>query len=219
MPIEDRFDVGFVARLTAEEKQIQQNYRPVIGVHKWFARRPGALFRGLLLAEFAADRPLSESYLQGQSLADITVADPFMGGGTTMFEANRVGCNVVGFDINPMAYWIVRQELSGLDRRAFRRAAEAVMDDVLDQIAELYTTACLRCRKQAVVKYFLWVKQQRCGGCGKDFPLLQNDSRAFVFSQNDSRPLFSSRPSRPLFRSARRDRSLRALDAPNAEIR
>jgi hypothetical protein len=29
------------ARLAAREKQIQQHYRPVISVHKWFARRPG----------------------------------------------------------------------------------------------------------------------------------------------------------------------------------
>jgi len=51
MAIETHFDVSFVARLTAEEKQIQQSYRPIIGVHKWFARRPGALFRSLLLSE------------------------------------------------------------------------------------------------------------------------------------------------------------------------
>ncbi len=40
MSIEDTFDIGLVAKLTSEEKQIQQDYRPVIGVHKWFARRP-----------------------------------------------------------------------------------------------------------------------------------------------------------------------------------
>jgi putative DNA methylase len=116
MAIETSFDVSFVARLTAEENQIQQNYRPVIGVHKWFARRPGALFRSLLLSEFANGTSLAESYYQGHSLAGITVADPFMGGGTTLFEANRVGCNVVGFDINSMAFWIVRQELVSIDR-------------------------------------------------------------------------------------------------------
>lgn len=50
--IEKDFDVPFVAQLAQQEKQIQQHYRPVIGVHKWFARRPGTLFRALLLAEF-----------------------------------------------------------------------------------------------------------------------------------------------------------------------
>ena len=53
MNLEGRFDAAFVAGLALKEKQIQQNYRPVIGVHKWFACRPGTLFRGLLLAEYA----------------------------------------------------------------------------------------------------------------------------------------------------------------------
>ena len=36
-----RFDVSLIAQMALREKQIQQNYRPIIGVHKWFARRPG----------------------------------------------------------------------------------------------------------------------------------------------------------------------------------
>ena len=44
--IERDFDVPFIADLALREKQIQQNYRPIIAVHKWFARRPGTLFRG-----------------------------------------------------------------------------------------------------------------------------------------------------------------------------
>ena len=59
MSIERGFDLSFVAALALREKQIQQNYRPIIAVHKWFARRPGALFRGLMLAEFV-DAPLRE---------------------------------------------------------------------------------------------------------------------------------------------------------------
>ena len=50
--IETNFRADFASALSLREKQIQQSYRPVIGVHKWFARRPGTLFRSLLLAEF-----------------------------------------------------------------------------------------------------------------------------------------------------------------------
>src|SRR5438128_48867 len=171
MAIETRFDVSFVARLTAEEKQIQQSYRPVIGVHKWFARRPGALFRSLLLSEFTDGAALSKDYFRSHRLDGITVADPFMGGGTTLFEANRLGCNVVGFDINPMAFWIVRQELTRLDRSAFREAAEAVIADVAQEVDSLYSTRCVRCERAVSVKYFLWVKQQRCGECERDLDL------------------------------------------------
>jgi hypothetical protein len=171
MAIETDYNVGFVAKLTAEEKQIQQNYRPVIGVHKWFARRPGALFRGLLLAEFTNGGSLAQSYYQSHSISGVTIADPFMGGGTTLFEANRMGCNVVGFDINPMAFWVVRQELVAVDRRALRAAAQAVIADVTCEVEELYRTRCLTCQGAVPVKYFLWVKQQRCGECRKDLDL------------------------------------------------
>src|ERR671926_876085 len=91
--IEKDFDSSFIGDLALREKQVQQNYRPIIAVHKWFARRPGSLFRGLLLSEFD-DRPLGLSYFDGHDL-DGVVLDPFMGGGTTLFEANRLGLSVI----------------------------------------------------------------------------------------------------------------------------
>jgi hypothetical protein len=38
MAIEWNFDVPLIAAIALREKQIQQNYRPIIAVHKWFAR-------------------------------------------------------------------------------------------------------------------------------------------------------------------------------------
>jgi putative DNA methylase len=63
MTIEQDFDIAFIASLALREKQIQQNYRPIIAVHKWFARRPGTLFRGLTLAEFGTE-PLEKIFYQ-----------------------------------------------------------------------------------------------------------------------------------------------------------
>jgi hypothetical protein len=40
MSIERNFNVTLVADMALREKQIQQNYRPIIAVHKWFAQRP-----------------------------------------------------------------------------------------------------------------------------------------------------------------------------------
>ena len=57
-------------------------------LHKWFARRPGSLFRSLLLAEFDGGKPLRESYYQGHDLSNVNVFDPFLGGGTPAVEAN-----------------------------------------------------------------------------------------------------------------------------------
>src|SRR5712692_7161624 len=109
MSIEQRFDIELIAAMALKEKQIQQNYRPIIAVHKWFARRPGTLFRGLLLSEFD-NRPIRETFFETNDFAGRVIADPFMGGGTPLIEANRVGCDVIGFDINPIAAWIVREE-------------------------------------------------------------------------------------------------------------
>ena len=124
--IEKHFDIPFVAAMALREKQIQQNYRPVIAVHKWFARRPGTLFRALLLAEFGQGE-LRDIYFKSNTLTGVRVADPFMGGGTPLLEANRLGCDVIGYDINPMAYWIVRQEIADLDLPAYRSTAETLV--------------------------------------------------------------------------------------------
>jgi adenine-specific DNA methylase len=161
--LEKRFDASFVAALALREKQIQQNYRPIIGIHKWFARRPGSVFRSLMLSEFV-DAPLHESYWQSNDVAGL-IADPFMGGGTTIFEALRVGLAVVGCDINPMAYWLVRQAVEPLDLGAFRSSANEVIARTAKKIAHFYSTSCLTCRDDVPVKYFMWTKVCPCPEC------------------------------------------------------
>ena len=121
--LEQHFEPTFATRLALREKQIQQNYRPIIGIHKWFARRPGTVFRSLLLAEFNGSEPLETSYWREHKMTGV-IADPFMGGGTPIYEANRLGFSVLGADTNPMAFWIVRQALGRLDIQAFASAAE-----------------------------------------------------------------------------------------------
>ena len=183
--IENFFDIPFVAQLAQREKQIQQHYRPIIGVHKWFARRPGALFRALLLAEFTDGQPLKQSFFNSHDLSPLIIGDPFMGGGTPLLEANRLGCHVVGTDINPMAYWIVRQEIADLDRRAFQAAAQQVIKNVEAEIGDLYRTTCTHCGALDVpVKYFLWVKQQQCAMCGELVDLFPN----YVVAKNQRHP-------------------------------
>lgn len=180
--IEKYFDIAFIGDLALREKQIQQNYRPVIAVHKWFARRPGTLFRGLLLSEFSSE-PLKEAFYKANSFSGLHIADPFMGGGTPVLEANRIGCNVTGFDINPMAWWIVKQEIEHINLGDYAKAADLLRTTLEKEIGHLYRTRCILCgSKNAHVKYFLWVKVKKCEKCGKDidlFPgyLLAADSR------------------------------------------
>jgi putative DNA methylase len=164
--IEKNFDISFVAELALREKQVQQNYRPIIAVHKWFARRPGTLFRSLLLSEFR-EGSLGDNYFKTNDLSGIRVADPFMGGGTPLLEANRLGCDIIGYDINPMAYWVVRQEIEHIDLAAYREASSKLKESLHNQIGSFYRTKCLHCNStEAHAKYFLWVKTDICAQCG-----------------------------------------------------
>jgi len=131
--------------LPLREKQIQQNYRPIIAVHKWFARRPGTLFRGLILSEFS-ERPLREAFYSANDLKEVTIADPFMGGGTPLIEANRVGCDVVGYDINPMSHWIVSREIEHLNLDNYRKEAAIITQGLEGTIGSLYRTRLFRMR-------------------------------------------------------------------------
>ena len=171
MSIERRFDVPLIAGMALREKQIQQNYRPIIGVHKWFARRPGTLFRGLILAEFS-ENPLERAFFQSNDLEGLQIADPFMGGGTPLIEANRVGCDVEGFDVNPMSAWIVREEMERLDIDAYELAASSLVTALRGEIDRYYRTDCpIYGDGDVPVKSFLWVKVLDCRACGAPFDL------------------------------------------------
>ncbi|HVY20689.1 MAG TPA: hypothetical protein VHA70_11525 [Bauldia sp.] len=184
MSIEDRFDIPLVAGLALREKQIQQNYRPIIAVHKWFARRPGTLFRALTLAEFG-DAPLADIYFKANTFPGRKIADPFMGGGTPLIEANRVGCDVAGFDINPMAAWIVREEIEHLDVKAYGKEAARLVSELRGAIGELYLTDCpLYGDADVPVKYFLWVKVLDCESCGEPIDLFPG----YVLSEDARHP-------------------------------
>jgi len=80
-----------IAAMALKEKQIQQNYRPTIAVHKWFARRPGTLFRGLLLSEFS-EEPLADTFSRAndfpRSLSDLAPTNSLCKTGTGEVREN-----------------------------------------------------------------------------------------------------------------------------------
>lgn len=53
-----------------------------------------------------------------------------MGGGTTLVEAARLGMDVVGNDLNPMSWFVVKSELA----RTTREAAAAMLADVDEKV-------------------------------------------------------------------------------------
>lgn len=185
MSIEKNFDISFVAAHALREKQIQQNYRPIIAVHKWFARRPGTLFRALILSEFG-EVSVRESFFQANAFPAKRIADPFMGGGTPLIEANRFGCDVQGFDINPMASWIVREEIQHLDVTAYKCEGATLLEKLKLDLESFYRTDCpFYGDKEVPVKYFIWVKEIDCDSCGEAVSLFPG----FLLSQDTRHPL------------------------------
>jgi hypothetical protein len=117
-----------VSKLSQDETGKRQHYRPIYSLHKWWARRPGTLFRAIILLATQPDlrdrllrlNPLGDldvhaPYFASHDLSQWVILDPFMGGGTTLIEANRMGAKVIGCDINPVSYWIVRESLKEID--------------------------------------------------------------------------------------------------------
>lgn len=161
--LERRFAASFVAGVAMREKQVQQSARPVISLHKWFARRPGSVFRSLIISEFDT-APLQESYWQEHTLGKV-IADPFLGGGTTAYEALRLGCSVAGSDINPMSAWLVKQAIAHIDIDDFKKTGVRVWEQACAALGDYYRTECQGCKADANVKYFLWAKECACPAC------------------------------------------------------
>ena len=107
-----------------------------------------------------------------------------MGGGTPLVEANRLGADVIGWDINPMAWWIVGRELEQLDATAYRTAVQKLLDTLRSQVGCYYRTECVGCGRKVPVKYFLWVKTQSCCSCKNDIDLFPG----YVVARNSRHP-------------------------------
>ena len=99
--IEHDFPVEKLNRVALAEGNSK---KPVYAMHKWWARRLGSVFRMIILAAFSEDGEPAESvwgkFCQGHNLQGKLILDPFMGGGTTLVEALRLGARVIGVDIN-----------------------------------------------------------------------------------------------------------------------
>lgn len=157
-------ELSAMARVEAHRKNI---YRPPYYVHKWWARRTGSVFRGILLdllLPLQAD--VMEAYYQAHDFSHITVLDPFMGGGTTIGEGLRLGCKMIGCDLNPVAWYLVTQAMRDVDLQELQQAYHSVADGVAGRIQDMYTTICASCGVPAEAQYVAWTKQVPCTRCG-----------------------------------------------------
>lgn len=157
-------ELSAMARVEAHRKNI---YRPPYYVHKWWARRVGSVFRAITLDMLLPQgESLMDAYYQAHAFSDTIVLDPFMGGGTIVGEALRLGCKVVGCDLNPVAWYLVSQALRRIDVPQLVDSFEGVECSAAQPISDMYGTTCHGCGGHATAQYIAWVKQVPCAQCG-----------------------------------------------------
>ncbi len=133
--------------------------KPIYQMSKWWARRRSSVFRSLLIAAAtegpddpseAAKKIWDHYYCNHQkagSFKHLKVLDCFMGGGTTLVEGSRLGMQVTGVDLNPVAWFVVKNELACSDPEQTRAFFDYIEAEVKPQIQPFYTTTCPRGHK------------------------------------------------------------------------
>ncbi|OCC15964.1 hypothetical protein DBT_0426 [Dissulfuribacter thermophilus] len=148
--------INALARLEATSGAAK---KPIYQMSKWWARRQSSVFRSMLIAAAveAPDDPTKaakfvwDHYYSNHQKAGhfkrLRVLDPFMGGGTTLVEGARLGFQMVGVDLNPVAWFVTRNELAASDPEQVRALFEHIEAEVKPLVQPFYTTTCPRGHK------------------------------------------------------------------------
>lgn len=100
-PFEDLSDI---AEIESWRKEIN---RPTTHIHKWWAQRLGTVFRALTIGAFApSGADLLDLFYKPVRISDGTVFDPFMGSGTTLAEAVKLGAMAIGRGVAPIRWTV-----------------------------------------------------------------------------------------------------------------
>ncbi|MEZ4866924.1 MAG: hypothetical protein R3C14_36720 [Caldilineaceae bacterium] len=161
----EHFPIEFLSQLAERESWRKELYRPIYHLHKWWAKRLGSIFRGLLLGcLLPADAVLEDEFYQIHNFDQISIFDPFMGSGTTIGEAHKLGCSALGRDINPIACESVRVAMGPMERQAIQHAYAHLAEGIGKQIQTLYRSTD-RAGNSSTVLYYFWVKVLDCPHC------------------------------------------------------
>jgi len=177
-------DIGFpfeqlsqIAELESWRKEVS---RPIYHLHKWWAQRLGSVFRAILIATFKPKgTDVLSNFYQVVRLDRPVVFDPFMGSGTTIGEALKLGARAIGRDINPVAHFAVRNAIAVHFRSKVTEVFKAIEADVASAIREFYK-ARLPDGRIVDVLYYFWVKVVACPECGSAVDLFSS----YVFASH-----------------------------------
>lgn len=148
---------------------------PVYAAHRWWARRPPGVMRGLLLAAvLPANTEIAEYWRlfasDEASMQGLRVHDLFVGGGTTLVEAARLGAIPSGTDVDPLAISIVRHELERPDPKAIATAGSELLTFLETKVGHLFASTA---RRWTPLHYFS-LYEVRCPHCETVSPLYRN---------------------------------------------
>lgn len=179
--IERDFPIESLSQLAELESWRKEVNRPIYYVHKWWARRLGSVFRAILLGVLLDENnSIWEQFYTAHTFDDCIVLDPFMGSGVTLGEALKLGCRVIGADVNPVAYYMVRSSLQRPDVEALKYAFQRLESEVAPKIRRYYYSTWPETGAQADVLYAFWVKTICCPDCGASTRLFPN----WIFAAN-----------------------------------
>jgi adenine-specific DNA methylase len=171
-----------IAELESWRKEIN---RPIYHIHKWWAQRLGSVFRAILLAVFSPpDADILAAFYTRRKPSKQVVFDPFMGSGTTVGEAIKLGFRAIGQDINPVSHFLVKNALAAHSRSKILQEFEAMEADTGPVLRRFYetrvATGLFPDGLPAEVLYYFWVKVLICPGCWQDVDLFSR----YIFSQH-----------------------------------
>jgi len=130
--------------------------KPIYQMSKWWARRRSSVFRSMLIAAAtkAPDDPAEAAktvwdayygnHQKNEAFRKLKVADIFMGGGTTIVEGSRLGMEMYGNDLNPVAWLVVKNELAQVDPDEVQALLDEIEAEVKPQIMPFYACDCPR---------------------------------------------------------------------------
>lgn len=144
--LEVDFPILPVNEIAKVESSSGAGRKPIYTMSKWWARRPSSVFRSLLIAAATkapedlthTSKLVWDSYYANHqkkgAFKNIKVADIFMGGGTTLVEGSRLGMQMYGNDLNPVAWFVVKQELANVDLDEVKQLFADIEAEVKPQI-------------------------------------------------------------------------------------